>query len=142
MRYQSHVSARYALDFAGRSENHSSSGIIVSTGVGSTGWLSSVFNMVNGINNLNGVENCTPVRIQPDEEKLFWCVREPFASRASGTSNVCGFIETGQELVLASQMPENGVIFSDGIEADAIEFNTGVIAQIGLADEKAVLVTA
>ena len=37
----SHVSARYALVHQGRAEQQSSSGIIVSTGAGSTGWLSS-----------------------------------------------------------------------------------------------------
>jgi hypothetical protein len=31
-------------------------------------------------------------------------------------------------------MPQNGVIFSDGIEEDRLEFNSGTIARIGLAD--------
>ncbi|MEQ8560239.1 MAG: hypothetical protein RID18_01940 [Cytophagales bacterium] len=40
-----HVSSRYELTFNGKTENQSSSGLIVSTGAGSTGWLSSIFNM-------------------------------------------------------------------------------------------------
>ena len=44
----SHVSARYRLTFTGRTEEHSSSGIIVATPAGSTGWLSSIFNMTQG----------------------------------------------------------------------------------------------
>ena len=40
----SHVSARYRIRYGDTRENHSSSGIIVSTGAGSTGWLSSIFN--------------------------------------------------------------------------------------------------
>jgi NAD kinase len=40
---RSHVSARYKIAVAGREEQHSSSGIIVSTGLGSTGWLKSVY---------------------------------------------------------------------------------------------------
>ena len=45
----SHVSARYLLEAQGRTEPQSSSGILVSTGAGSTGWLSSVFNMAGGV---------------------------------------------------------------------------------------------
>jgi hypothetical protein len=36
-------------------------------------------------------------------------------------------------LRLESQMPENGVIFGDGIETDHLEFNSGTQAAIGLA---------
>lgn len=39
----SHVSARYRIETAGKTEVQSSSGIIVSTGAGSTGWLRSVY---------------------------------------------------------------------------------------------------
>jgi hypothetical protein len=39
---RSHVSARYRIEYAGRAEDHSSSGLIVSTGAGSTGWLQSI----------------------------------------------------------------------------------------------------
>ena len=49
---RTHTSARYVLSFAGRSEPQSSSGIIVSTGAGSTGWLSSLFNMAAGVGRL------------------------------------------------------------------------------------------
>jgi hypothetical protein len=38
-------------------------------------------------------------------------------------------------------MPVNGVIFSDGVESDFLNFNSGAIASIGIAEEKAVLVT-
>jgi hypothetical protein len=46
---KTHVSARYKIKLQSQQEHHSSSGIIVSTGVGSTGWLSSLFNMANGM---------------------------------------------------------------------------------------------
>ncbi len=39
---RTHVSARYRLDYAGQAEAQSSSGLIVSTGAGCTGWLQSV----------------------------------------------------------------------------------------------------
>ncbi len=45
---QSHVSARYVLRVDKQAEPQSSSGLLVSTGAGSTGWLSSVVNMAKG----------------------------------------------------------------------------------------------
>lgn len=40
----------------------------------------------------------------------------------------------------ASQMAENGVIFSDGIEKDFWEFNSGTSAIICVAEKKGCLV--
>ena len=37
-------------------------------------------------------------------------------------------------------MPNNGVIFSDGIESDFLNFNSGSIVEIGISNEKANLV--
>lgn len=45
------------------------------------------------------------------------------------------------KLVIESFMPTNGIIFSDGIETDFLNFNSGSIATIGTAKEKAKLVT-
>lgn len=45
----SHISARYKISFNGKTEEQSSSGLIISTAAGSTGWLSSIFNMAYGI---------------------------------------------------------------------------------------------
>ena len=39
---RSHVSARYTISVGNKSEQHSSSGLIVSTGLGSTGWFRSL----------------------------------------------------------------------------------------------------
>ena len=33
-------------------------------------------------------------------------------------------------------MPENGVIFSDGVESDFLEFNSGTEAIVRIADKK------
>ena len=43
-------------------------------------------------------------------------------------------------MAITSLMPSNGLIFSDGIEADFLRFNAGATATIGIADEKANLV--
>jgi hypothetical protein len=42
-------------------------------------------------------------------------------------------------MTIVSQMPQNGVIFSDGIESDYLEFNSGTRALIGVADKRGLL---
>jgi NAD kinase len=135
-----HVSARYRVRHGGKKENHSSSGIIVSTGAGSTGWLSSIFNETSGILSFLGGAPIRPVRMDWEDAKLFFVVREPFVSRHSAATIVAGTILPSAPLALESQMPTGGVIFSDGIEADHLDFNSGAIANIRIAQEKANLI--
>jgi NAD kinase len=135
-----HVSARYRIRHADLRENHSSSGIIVSTGAGSTGWLSSIFNETSGILAFLGGAPVTPVRMEWEENRLLFVVREPFVSRHSAATIVAGTILPSAPLALESQMPTGGVIFSDGIEADHLDFNSGAIANIRIAQEKANLI--
>ena len=140
---RSHISARYKIQVGGMEEHHSSSGLIVSTGVGSTGWLSSLFNMANGmIVGFASEEAHTLFRptLDWEAEQLVFVVREPFSSKTSGASLVCGQITTDTPLILHSEMTEGGVIFSDGVEADFISFNAGAIATIGLSPRKTQLV--
>ncbi len=138
----SHVSARYRIRYGEKRENHSSSGIIVSTGAGSTGWLSSIFNQTSGILAFLGGTPPKPVRMEWEEERLFFVVREPFVSRHSQASIVAGAVLPNAPLALESQMPTGGVIFSDGVEADHLDFNSGALADIRIAPEKANLVVA
>lgn len=136
----SHISARYKINFGDSAESQSSSGIIVSTGAGSTGWLSSVFNEARGIMSFFGAPPPQPVAMPWDADKLFFVVREPFVSLHSTASVVVGSIEPRLPLRLESQMPTGGVIFSDGVESDHLDFNSGTIADIHVAEEKANLV--
>jgi hypothetical protein len=136
----SHISARYVITCDRKSEPHSSSGVIVSTGAGSTGWMSSVFNMAAGIARSIGAEVSHRPPLEWDDNRLLWAVREPFQSRTSKISMVFGEIEAPQELVVESLMPENGVIFSDGMEADFLPFISGSIVRIGISQQKAKLV--
>ena len=57
-------------------------------------------------------------------------------SKRSQANIVFGRVDGDTPLRIISEMPQNGVIFSDGIETDALEFNTGVIARIGLAEKR------
>ena len=137
---QSHVSARYVLRLADRAEPQSSSGLIVSTGAGSTGWLSSVFNMAEGFTHWAGGQLQHHVRLAWEDRRLVWVVREPFRSKQSGAELVAGFLEQGSELVVESLMPSGGVVFSDGIESDFLEFTSGTIARVGVSAQRARLV--
>ncbi len=76
-----------------------------------------------------------------DADYLFFTVREPFPTHTTGASLVFGRVTPKAPLTLESQMAENGVIFSDGIERDFLEFNSGTQAVIGIAERKGLLVT-
>jgi NAD kinase len=139
---RTHTSARYMIRTAQREEQHSSSGIIVSTGLGSTGWLRSVLAGASGIvSSASGheVRLEEPTEFPWDAEFLRFSVREPWPSRVTGARVTFGKITHEEPLVLLSQMPENGVIFSDGIEADFVEFNSGTTATIRIASKKGLL---
>ncbi len=136
----SHVSARYRIAYQAEEENHSSSGIIVSTKSGATGWLSSIFNMTTGMTRfVDGSQSRSSPPALADEELLF-VVREAFQSKRTQSGLVAGILDEGAPLVVESFMPTNGVIFSDGVESDFLQFNAGAIATIGVAPEKARLV--
>ncbi|MBF0345433.1 MAG: sugar kinase [Nitrospirae bacterium] len=137
----SHVSARYEINHRGVREKHLSSGIIVSTGAGSTGWLSSIFNMANGVvSRFYGDVQLSARRMDWSTDMLVYVVREPFLSKTSQASLTVGEIMINEPLILQSHMPSNGVIFSDGIENDFVKFNSGTSAVIAIAKEKAKLV--
>jgi NAD kinase len=139
---RSHVSARYQLASGERRETQSSSGIIVSTGLGSTGWLKSILAGAAGV--MRAQQGADEVAVQGpfawNAGYLYFSVREPFPSKATGAEVVFGRVDDAHPLRITSLMPENGVIFSDGIESDFLEFNAGVEAIITLADRRGILV--
>ena len=139
---KSHISARYELKYGDAVEIQSSSGVIVSTGLGSTGWMKSIVTGSVAITKaLGGKAKTNEYQPQPwDADQLRFAVREPFPSRASSASLVFGTITAKQPLILSSHMPENGVIFSDGIEADHLDFNSGAVANIKIADRQGRLI--
>ena len=162
---RTHVSARYTISVGGRTENHSSSGVIVSTGVGSTGWFKSLltgaaslmqsagsrtareaqeelFGQPPALPNQQSTRTTFSARSEFswDAEYLCFTVREPFPSKTTQAIIVFGRVTAKQPLVLVSQMPENGVLFSDGIEQDFLEFRSGTRATVGIADKRGCLV--
>ncbi|MBZ4396182.1 NAD+ kinase [Myxococcus sp. AS-1-15] len=139
---RTHVSARYRLSHGGQEEAQSSSGVLVSTGAGSSGWLSSVFTLARALTARTGGVPGGEWRLSWEEPRLAFVVREPFVSRNSSAELVGGFVTSEQELVLESRMPSGGVIFSDGMEEDFLAFGAGARAHIRPAKQRARLVMA
>ena len=135
----SHISARYLISYNQKKEEHSSSGLIVSTQAGSTGWLSSIFNMAYGVTGMFE-KNIQLKRPKLQDNDLLFAVREPFKSIRTQTGITAGILNAKTKLIIESLMPAKGIIFSDGIESDFLHFNSGTIATIGLAEERATLV--
>jgi hypothetical protein len=139
---QVHTSALYTIqtpELGKLVERQSSSGIIVSTGTGSTGWLKSV---VTGAQQITGAASRIQIPFARHVRQLVYAVREPFVTKYSFAVTVFGRIGEGQKLVVTSEMPEGGIICSDGVYEDAIAFTSGVVATITLADRRARLVTS
>ncbi len=140
---RSHASARYEIAWRDRQERQSSSGVIVSTGLGSTGWMTSVIIGAQAIgaawDKRGGVTDYTP--LPWDSDALRFAVREPFPSRASAATLVYGEVRQAQPLRITSLMSEGGVIFSDGIESDSLEFVAGSTVSIAPASRAGWLIT-
>jgi NAD kinase len=144
--HRSHVSARYKIEFGGRIEDQSSSGIIVSTGAGSTGWMKSVVGGSVGIvqsafSRASVLPTGFDTRFDWSDDRLVFMVREPWPSRSSQAGIVFGTVARDKHLQITSHMPEGGVIFSDGIEQDAIQFTSGTVVKVGIAQKKAALIS-
>jgi NAD kinase len=142
---RTHLSSRYALTYREQTERHSSSGVLVVTGAGSTGWFSSTQNMAAALNRLLLQDKAPPLprlRLKWDDPRLVFVVREPFLSKASDVRLTAGLVEPGEELRFESLMPDNGVIFSDGVEADTLAFNSGCVATVRAAERRTKLVAA
>lgn len=128
--HRSHQSARYRIALGGREERQSSSGVIVATGTGATGWARSI--------NLERRRALDLPRAW--EPAVAFFVREPFPSVGTGSSIDGALLAGGEPLELVSEMNEGGVIFGDGIEDDRLEFSWGTRATIRAAGERLRLV--
>jgi len=119
----SHQSARYHLRAGRRAERHSSSGVVIATGTGATGWARSIH-----LSRQSGLSLPAPT-----EAALVFFAREAFPSRATGTALTEGRVDGAGALEVTSEMDSGGVLFGDGIEADRLEFPWGEVASIGCA---------
>ncbi|MFJ9544352.1 hypothetical protein ACIRPX_45115 [Streptomyces sp. NPDC101225] len=123
-----HQTARYRLgleDDGGAVEAQASSGVLVGTGTGATGWIRSVWQ-----------ERGTGLRLPgPTEHRLLWFVREAWPSPATGTSLVAGELPAPARLRLTVES-EHLIVFGDGMEKDALELTWGQSVSVGVCGQR------
>jgi len=124
----SHQSARYVLAADRGTERQSSSGLIVSTGTGSTGWSASIAHDRGG--------RRMPA---PTDQALAWFVREAWPSPSTGATLTEGMLGDRGELVVTVQS-DRLVVFGDGMEGDRLEVSWGQEVRIGIAERRRRLV--
>ncbi|MFD8893966.1 hypothetical protein [Streptomyces sp. NPDC059566] len=128
-----HQTARYRLGSDGANgpgEAQASSGVLVGTGTGATGWLRSLWLE-------RGSRAGLPA---PCDRRLLWFVREAWPSPTTGTTKVAGELGQGQGLQLTVES-DRMVVFGDGMESDALELTWGQSVRLGIAGTSLHLVT-
>lgn len=113
-----HQSARYTIALDGHRERQSSSGVVVATGTGSTGWAASLNRQLAHPLPLPG----------PHDADLAFFVREAWPSALTGTSLTAGRVT---QLAVTCELGDGGVVFGDGIEADRVPVDWGQRIAIG-----------
>jgi NAD kinase len=121
--HASHQSARYRIGLGAVSERQSSSGVVVATGTGATGWAAS----------LRLERHSTLDLPQPEQRGLAFFVREPWPSPATGTELTEGLLGEDQTLTLVCELGDGGVVFGDGIEADHLRLEWGQRVEVAVA---------
>ncbi|HUI97777.1 MAG TPA: hypothetical protein VLX44_18620 [Xanthobacteraceae bacterium] len=127
--HRSHQSARYEIEVGGKGEAQSSSGVVVSSGTGATGWARSLMDSMH-----------VALSLAPEEQALAYFVREAFPSVSTGTSIRAGKIDGTAPIHVTSRMNDGGVIFADGVEQDHLEFDWGRLIEVKVASRRLNLV--
>lgn len=113
--HPSHQSARYKLTTVdGATERQSSSGVLIGTGTGATGWCRSV-----ALERRSEMAPPGPTQAAV----LCWYAREAGPSPATGTAHTQGTIAAEQVFAVTAQ--SDLVVFADGIESDALHLTWG-----------------
>jgi hypothetical protein len=121
--HASHQSARYRLEVPGAAGEHqSSSGVLVGTGTGATGWLRSAWQ-----------ERASGLTLpSPTDRALCWFVREAWPSPATGTALTEGRLGRKGTVSLTAES-DRLVCFGDGMEQDALTLTWGQRLTVRLA---------
>ena len=127
--HPTHQSARYRIAPPGGAiERQSSSGILVGTGTGSTGWCRSAW-----------LERRSTLELPaPAQARLCWFVREAWPSPMTGTDLTEGTLGSDHALVVVAE--SDLVLFGDGIESDALSITWGQGVSLSVADRPLQLV--
>ncbi|MFI6422488.1 hypothetical protein ACIBG6_34460 [Streptomyces sp. NPDC050842] len=129
-----HQTARYTLGLDGarlppEPEAQASSGVLVGTGTGATGWLRSLWEQ----------RSSALAMPAPADARLAWFVREAWPSPTTGTSRVEGLLDAGQGLRLTVES-DRLVAFGDGVESDALHLTWGQTIRLTTAETRLRLV--
>lgn len=132
--HRSHQSAKYDISHSGKTEYHSSSGLIVSTGTGMTGWALSLSGAMK-------IDPSAHAVVKPTRPFLLFLVREAWTGPGTGTSIQHGIIAPATPLSVVSKIQDGGILFGDGIESDYLDFNWGEKAVFAPSEQPLRLVT-
>jgi len=113
--HRTHQSARYELQFGSKTVFQSSSGLIVATGTGCTGWAASIARCHR---------SSLPLPAPTDPQLVFF-VREAWPGPGCDVELTEGLVSADGPLRLTCRMSEGGLVFGDGIEADSIPLRWG-----------------
>ena len=128
--HRTHQSARYSLEInSAPAERQSSSGVIVATGTGATGWCASI---------VRATGSRVPLP-SPEEAALAWFVREAWPSPATGVELTQGRLEHSDALRVMSEA-DGLVVFGDGVEADRIVLAWGQAVSLRVSPHRLCLV--
>jgi hypothetical protein len=130
--HRSHQSARYRIRVEQQEERQSSSGVIVSTGTGSTGWARSI----------NSQRRSSLALPAAADAVLSLFVREAFPGTGFQATLTEAALHAKDTALITSEMDDSGVIFGDGIEDDSIAFTWGASATISVAAHRLRLVVS
>lgn len=79
-------------------------------------------------------------RFDAEARELRFIVREPFISRSSTADLIYGAICEAESLEVVSQMAPGGVIFSGGMDADFLRFDSGMTGTVTVSPRRMNLV--
>jgi NAD kinase len=121
-----HQTARYTLRGPGGDhERQASSGVLVGSGTGATGWCRSAW-----------LERHSHLPLpRPDELALCWFVREAWPSPATSATFTEGLLADASALTVVSES-EGLIAFGDGIETDVLTISWGQQITIHAADRR------
>ena len=132
--HASHQSARYLLTVAdgerARRERQSSSGVVVGTGTGATGWCASIARDRAG---------APPPARAREEPALCWFVREAWPSPVTGVELTAGRLTGDDRLGLVAES-DGLVVFADGLEGDRLALSWGQRLRVDVAPRRLALV--